>query len=424
MSVIPDLAAIEVLEAFRSGALTPFAYARELCARNRERGDLEAWAWFDEAAFLNAVEAGASGPLAGIPVAVKDIFDTAEMPTECGTPLLKGRRPLRDAAAVAALRAAGGVVMGKTVTTEFANAFPGPTRNPHDLSRTPGGSSSGSAAVVAAGIAPLALGTQTAGSIIRPAAFCGVVGFKPTFGRINRAGCLPFSESLDTVGVFARTVDDAWLIAEVISGVTRPAALGPVPVLPRIGLCRTPEWDQAAPETIRAIDATVSAVERAGARVREIALPPSCMDLVGLQKTIMAFEAAQAFAHERRGDPSGLSPQLSALLAEGCEIHVDACFRALELAKVARQDWERTFEKTDVVISASTIGEAPEGLENTGDPVFNRAWTLLGGPCLHLPTGVGPSRMPVGVQLIGRPRDDLGFMMVARWIAKATSGVQ
>ncbi len=415
-----DLSATEVLAAYRSGALDPVRYAQALSARSRARDPaISAWAAFDEEAFLDAMRRISPGPLSGLPVAVKDIFDTFDMPTACGSPLLAGRRPRRDAAAVAAIRAAGGVVMGKTVTTEFASAYPGPTRNPHDPARTPGGSSSGSAAAVAAGIAPLAVGSQTAGSIIRPAAYCGVTGFKPSFGRINRTGCLSFSESLDTIGDFARTVEDAWLLAEVMAGAAQPSPLRPAPRPPRIGVCETPEWDLAAPETLEAIDRAIVAARTAGATVRKVPYPALGPALLDAQKTIMNFEAARAFAHETRAHPGGLSAQLSALLAEGATISADAYAAALDQADDTRRSWAATFDDIDLVLSASTIGEAPIGLDHTGDPLFSRVWTLLHGPCLHLPTGSAPSGMPTGVQLIGRNRTDAAFMRNAMWMAYA-----
>ncbi len=413
-----SLAAVRT--AFLTGALTPRDYADALCARAAACSELAIWAHFDADAFLAAAEAGpASGPLAGVPVAVKDIFDTADMPTEAGSPLWAGRRPMRDAACVAAMRAAGAVVMGKTVTTEFAFAHPGPTRNPYDPSRTPGGSSSGSAAAVAAGVAPLAIGSQTAGSIVRPAAFCGVVGYKPSFGRINRSGCLSFSESLDTVGVFARTVSDAWLLAEVLAGSARPTLPAPLRRLPRIGLCRTPQWERAAPESRAAFAAAASAIERAGGTVVPLEVGPPHQDLQTVHLQVMAYEAARALAPEWRTGRAGLSDKLAALVEEGRSIDVEVHRRNLASAAVARAAWAADLVDLDAALTPSAVGQAPAGLDSTGDAVFNRVWTLLRGPCLNLPAGRGPDGLPIGVQLVGKRWDDQSFIGTACWVETA-----
>jgi Asp-tRNA(Asn)/Glu-tRNA(Gln) amidotransferase A subunit family amidase len=417
-----DWAVLEARAAISEGRITARAYAESLCDRNRERdGRIGVWAHYDEAAFLAAAAGGGEGALGGLAVGVKDILDTHDMPTECGSALLAGRRPMQDAAAVAAVRGAGGVVMGKTVTTEFAFFHPGRTRNPHDPECTPGGSSSGSAAAVAAGIVPLAIGTQTAGSVIRPAAFCGVVGFKPSFGRINRAGVQPFAESLDTVGAFARRVADAWLLVEVMSGETRPRPLEPARPT-RIGLCRTPEWEAASPESRAAVEAAAEALARAGAEVRETRLADAGADLQQVQRDIMAHEAARVFAHFRRVARDGLSDALNALLAAG-EAIAPACYRArLAEAALAREGAAAAFAETEVILTPSAIGEAPKGLDATGDPVFNRVWTMIGGPAVHLPTGRGPARLPVGVQLVAAPGADARLAAAALWAEQVLTG--
>jgi Asp-tRNA(Asn)/Glu-tRNA(Gln) amidotransferase A subunit family amidase len=385
--------------------------------RNRERdGEIGVWAHFDEAAFVAEAARAGEGALGGVAVGVKDIIDTHDMPTECGSGLLAGRRPHQDAAAVAAVRRAGGVVMGKTVTTEFAYFTPGKTRNPHDPRRTPGGSSSGSAAAVAAGIVPLAIGTQTAGSIIRPAAFCGVVGFKPSFGRISRAGVQPFAESLDTVGGFARNVADVWLLVEVMAGEVLPASLEPVRPA-RVGLCRTADWEAASPETRAAVERAAEAFGRAGAEVREVELE-AWADLQRAQRGIMASEAARVFAHFRRVAREGLSDALNALLEEG-EAIAPGAYRGM-LGEAARG--AEIFGEADVILTPSAIGEAPEGLSATGDPVFNRVWSLLGGPAVHLPTGRGPAGLPVGVQLVAAPGEDARLAAAALWAEGVLAG--
>jgi Asp-tRNA(Asn)/Glu-tRNA(Gln) amidotransferase A subunit family amidase len=404
----------EAREALAGARMTPPGYAEALCARNRARdGDIGVWAHFDEAAFLAEARRAGGGALAGVAVGVKDILDTHDMPTACGSGLLAGRRPRQDAAAVAAIRREGGIVMGKTVTTEFAYFTPGRTRNPHDPGRTPGGSSSGSAAAVAAGIVPLALGTQTAGSIIRPAAFCGVVGFKPSFGRISRAGVQPFAESLDTVGGFARNVADVWLLVEVMTGEARPAPLEPARPA-RIGLCRTPEWETAAPESRAAVERAADAFTRAGADVREVRLHADA-DLLQVQRTIMAHEAARVFAHFRRVAREGLSDALNALLEEGEAIPPAEYRGLLAGAARARAAARAVFADTEVLLTPSAIGEAPEGLGATGDPVFNRVWTMLVGPAVNLPAGAGPHGLPVGVQLVAAPAEDERLAAAALW---------
>lgn len=414
--------ALEARAAMAEGRITAREYAEALCERNRERdGGIGVWAHFDAAAFVAAADGAGEGALGGLAVGVKDILDTHDMPTECGSRLLAGRRPMQDAAAVAAVRGAGGVVMGKTVTTEFAYFTPGRTRNPHDPGRTPGGSSSGSAAAVAAGIVPLAIGTQTAGSIIRPAAFCGVVGFKPSFGRISRAGVQPFAESLDTVGGFARSVADVWLLVEVMAGEARPAPLEPVRP-GRIGLCRTPQWQDAAPESRAAVEAAAEAFARAGATVREVRLADVGADLQQVQREIMAHEAARVFAHFRRVARDGLSEALNALLASG-EAIAPAAYRArLAEAARARAAAAEVFAEAEVILTPSAVGEAPAGLEATGDPVFNRAWTMIGGPAVHLPTGRGPAGLPVGVQLVAAPGADARLAAAALWAERVLAG--
>ncbi len=411
-----EVGAVDARRAIADGRLDRRAYAEALAARNRARDpQIGVWAHFDEAAFLAAAELSGEGCLGGLPIAIKDIFDTHDMPTQCGSPIFAGRRPLRDAAAVAAIRAAGGVVMGKSVTTEFAYAHPGVTRNPNHPGHTPGGSSSGSAAAVAAGIVPLAIGTQTAGSVIRPAAFCGVVGFKPSFGRIDRAGVFPCAASFDTIGAFARGVADAWLLVEAMSGAELPAPLAAPARPPLIGLCRTPEWDIAAEETRSAVAAAAATLAAAGAEVADVALPDigACLQQVHLD--IMAHEAALVFAREECARPLGLSAPLTALIAAGEAISDVAYRRRLDQAASARSSMAAVFGTVDAILTPSAIGEAPAGLASTGDAVCNRVWTLLHGPCVHLPTGRGPRGLPIGVQLVGPVGGDAALAGVALW---------
>lgn len=411
-----DATASELKTLFASGSLSPLRYARHISARNAELDPhLAIWAHYDEEAFLRSAEKPRAGPLHGLPVAVKDIFDTYDLPTECGSTLLRGRRPNADAAAVAALRSAGGIVIGKTVTTEFAYAHPGATRNPGNPLHTPGGSSSGSAAAVAAGLVPLAIGTQTAGSIIRPAAFCGVVGFKPTFGWINRGGVMPFAESLDTVGGFARSAADAWLLIEIMGGEAAPQPLREPQRPPRIGFCRTHWWNEAAPDVQRTVDAAADALSDAGAEIGEVSLPDVGEDLQGVHLEIMAHEASRVFAHYRAHCPTELSSVLMALIEKGEAISPDEYRKRLRQAERARIEATSALWHMDVVLTPSAINEAPEGLASTGDALFNRVWTLLHGPAVHLPFGTGTAGLPLGVQLVAAPWRDRQLAEAALW---------
>lgn len=366
------------------------------------------------------------GSLAGVPVGVKDIIDTADMPTGYGSPLYAGHRPVRDAACVALLRRAGGLVLGKTVTTEFAYFGPGPTANPHDPTRTPGGSSSGSAAAVAAGMVPVAFGTQTAASIIRPASFCGVVGYKPSFGLLDRAGVRPFAEGLDTLGALARTVDDAgWFCLMLagralppVDGGTGPRRIGPL----RIGLCRTREWALAAPESRAAVETTAARLSADGVAVVETDLPDSFAGLIEDQRRIMAVEGARACAAEMNTAPDRLSAPLRELIALGEATTPDAYDRAMARARAARTDFAAVMDGLDALICPAAVGEAPLGLSATGDPVFSRIWTLLGVPSVCVPGCTGPNGLPVGVQVVGRYGDDLRVLRAAARVERVLKG--
>jgi amidase len=322
---------------------------------------------------------------------------------------------------VALARQAGALILGKTVTTEFAYFQPGKTRNPHDAARTPGGSSSGSAAAVADGMALLALGTQTAGSVIRPASFCGCVGYKPTFGMIDRTGVRPFADSLDTVGVFARTVEDAALFVSVLAG--RPKLrFGNEPTRPRVGLCRSHEWDAAEPAAAAVLDEAAGRLRADGLEVREVVLPERWRGLFDAQKTIMAYEAARACAPEMLTAPDRLSAKLREILQTGAAITPEAYDIARALAAEARAGLTDVLNALDVLMTLSAPGEATQGLEATGDPVFNRVWTLLGTPCVSVPGLTGPSGMPVGIQVVGRLGDDQCTLSASATIARILSG--
>ena len=396
------------------------AYLDRIEARETMVG---AWQYLDrERALADARRRDAEptrGPLHGIPIAVKDLIDTVDMPTAYGSSIYRGHRPAADASCVALARAAGAVVLGKTVTTEFAAFTPGKTANPRNPAHTPGGSSSGSAAAVADGMAPLAFGTQTAGSVIRPAAYCGCIGYKPSFGLINRAGVKPLADSLDTIGVLAGTVEDAAFFAGVLS--ERPALrhLAAPSDRPRFGLYRTPMWDEAEPATAAALDAARAALERAGAAVAELAIAPEQYGLAEVQNTIMGFEMVRALAYERTLHSAELSPRLAQMLDAGMTIGADEYDRALARAAEARAGLDAFFGSCDAVLVPAAPGEAPVGLGNTGDPIFNRMWTLLGVPCVTLPARWADNGLPTGVQLVGRIGNDPRLMACAAFLERA-----
>ena len=413
-------AARQIAERRLSAEALVTAYLDRIAAREDVVG---AWQWLDRGQALAEARRrdgeAPRGPLHGIPIAVKDLIDTSDMPTGYGSPIYRGHRPPADASCVALARAAGAVVLGKTVTTEFATFTPGKTANPHDPAHTPGGSSSGSAAAVADGMAPLGFGTQTAGSVIRPASFCGVVGYKPSFGLINRAGVKPLSDSLDTIGVYARTVDDAAFFAGVVS--ERPALrhLATPDRAPRFGLYRTPMWPEAEPATAAALDAARRALERAGAVVEELAIAPEHERLTEAQDKIMGFETCRALADERIRHSAELSPRLAQLLDAGLAVGADEYEAARALAATARAALPQFFAGCDAVLTPAAPGEAPAGLGYTGNPVFNRMWTLLGTPCAAVTARWGANGLPTAVQLVGRIGDDARLMGCAGFLERA-----
>ena len=352
------------------------------------------------------------GLLHGLPFGVKDLLDTADFPTAYGSSIYAGHQPAADAAAVALCREAGAVLLGKTVTTELANLYAGATRNPHNLDHTPGGSSSGSAAAVADAMVPFALGTQTAGSVVRPAAFCGVVGFKPTHNRVPKAGVKALSETLDSVGVFGRSVRDAALLGAVLTGdigMADPALFTQLST-PRIGLCRTPEWALADVDTQKAL---AHAEKVLATLVRPVIWPDSVHDLITVHQQIQNFETARSLSYERMFYLDQISEPLQARLAEGLAISGETHARHLQTAAAARQQIGALFETHDFILAPSSVGEAPVGLDFTGDPVFCRTWTLLGLPCIHLPFFKGSTGMPIGLQLVGAYGDDRRLLAAA-----------
>lgn len=392
------------------------ACLERVAARN---DDLHAFVQVDAVSALaqaRALDAGpVRGPLHGLPLGVKDLFDTTDLPTAYGSPVYAHHRPVADAASVTLCREAGAVVLGKTVTTEFAYFTPGPTVNPHNALHTPGGSSSGSAAAVADHLVPLALGTQTAGSIIRPAAYCGVVGYKPSLGRVVGAGVKSLSPTLDVIGSFGRSVEDAALLGAVLTGDPRMREFHEHGTL-RIGLFPSPSWPQADADTQQAWNTATQALARNSDACQDVAMPQDFGELIQLQKDVMTFEMARSLSFERLRHREALSPALLALLDAGMAI--PGAQHAANLQRTA--DWrlriDALFERHDVLLTPSTTGAAPEGLAATGDPLFCRSWSLLGLPAVHLPLIRNARGLPVGLQLVGRMGEDHKLLAAARRI--------
>ena len=398
--------------------------------RESER-EVRAFAWFDAARALATAReldrVGWRGALHGLPVAVKDNIDTADIPSEYGSAIFIGHVPAADAACVATLRAAGAFVLGKTVTAELANFTPGPTRNPRGLEHTPGGSSSGSAAAVAAHMAPFSLGTQTAGSVIRPASYCGVVGFVPTRGSVPRAGAKAVSDTLDVVGAFARSVEDVALVASALALQPQWQHATANPAVPSIAWTATPWSAQLAPSMLAALERVARQLASRGARVREIAWPydardqrPAFSKLADAQRTVQLFETARALGPEAQYRRELLSSRLTSLIDEGRVVSATAYVEALQLGRACAAALDDLFGDADVILTPSAPGEAPHGLDTTGDPQFNRPWHLLGGPQISVPVphdiGHGESGLPLGLQVVAKPGDDLRALACARWI--------
>ncbi len=426
MDNLCQLSATEAAARIAAGKLKSEALVAACLERiGRRENDVQAWAHLDpELALKQARECDRQQPrtrLHGVPVGVKDVIDTADMPTEYGSPIYRGHQPKCDAACVAQVRDLGGVVLGKTVSTEFATRHPGKTRNPRDPARTPGGSSSGSAAAVADFMVPLAFGTQTTSSIIRPAAYCGVVGYKPTFNVINRAGLKFLSDSLDTIGVLTRTVPDAALIVEELSG-SRATSFDAVPDLkPRIGFCRTPYWHQADHATQEALERAVPRLEQSRAKVKEVELDSEFARLVEVQVTISSFEIYRALTYERTHFPDLISENLMGRILGGSRVTRAQYEEAQALASRCRARLDDVFRDYDALLAPSAIGEAPKGLASTGDPVFGSSWTVLHGPAVTLPVFTGPTGLPLGAQITGPRGNDASTLLCAEWVRRALS---
>lgn len=421
MTADAPLGAVATAAAIRAGSLTAAQAMRACLDRIATREDkVRAFVHLDaEAAMARAEDSdralqgsGAAGPFQGVPFAVKDIIDTDFAPTSWGTPIHAGHRPARNAACVALMIAAGAVPVGKTVTTEFAYFSPGPTANPAAPGHTPGGSSSGSAAAVADGMVPLAFGTQTAASIIRPAAFCGVLGYKGSHGDMPLEGVMGFAPSLDSLGLIAREAVDLVLARVVLAGgpVVPPPDFNKTP--PRIALMRGPHWSDGRIAMREMVRNSIVRLTAAGATVSELATPLIFAELTEAHKTVMAFEAARTRAHEATRHTDSLSPVFAELMAKGQATPRAAYEAALATRDRAARLIAPMFLDCDVILTPAASGPPPKGIEATGDPLFSRGWTLLQLPAIAVPAGPGLQ----AVQLIGPKGGDDRLIAAAAWI--------
>ncbi|MBL6958781.1 MAG: amidase [Rhodospirillales bacterium] len=435
------LNAVDAAEAIRDGSLTSTELVEACLARIEQvDGNIEAWAHLDPAYALQQAGVadeyrqmgGPLGPLHGVPVAIKDIIDTADMPTENGTVLYSGRCPSTDATLVSLLREAGAVILGKAVTTEMAVFSPGKTRNPHNPEHTPGGSSSGSAAAVAAGMVPLSVGTQTNGSMIRPASFCGVFGFKPSHGRISRTGVLAQSPMLETPGVYGRSLEDLALIAEVLMAydaadpVMKPQARPHIlsvmaeepPVDPHLAFVRSPVWDEADVVSKDAFRELIDHLNENGEHVDIVDLPTAFDEAHETLRVVMEADLAKNFAKEYRDGKDKLSTVLCDMIERGQQVLATDYNAAVERAADLNAMLDMICEEYDAIVTPSAIGEAPKGLESTGSPTFCTIWTLCGTPALNLPVMQGENGLPIGAQLVSQKGDDARLFRTARWMLK------
>ncbi len=424
------LSATEIARRIEGGQLTAEAVVQSCLERIRERESVvRAWVHLDRDAALAAARAsdksGKPGVMKGVPFGIKDIFDTADMPSGYGSPIYTGCRPTFDASAVSLPRAAGAILMGKTVTTEFANRHPGPTSNPHNPEHSPGGSSSGSAAAVGDFMVPLAIGTQTGGSVIRPAAYCGVVGFKPSFGLFPPAGMHMNTDSLDTVGAMARSVEDMALFRAALMAIPyEPPKMPDRP--PRLALCRTPHWNDAQPEGRSVLEAAAKRLAAAGAQVIDSELPEGCADISDIQSRHSYYEAPRNHAPELHRHAALLSDDILAngRIAAGRKLTLDdfrAAWRRANTARAAAAEWAGGF---DAILTLPAPGQAPRGLRSTGSAVFNGLWTILYMPCLTLPADTGPDGLPVGIQLVAKRHQDARLLDVGLWVERALGARQ
>ncbi|HYA37254.1 MAG TPA: amidase [Candidatus Methylomirabilis sp.] len=430
----------QALEGLQAGRFTSEALVRDCLARIESlEPRIEAWAWLNsEVALANARQAdhhrsaGKSGVLLGIPFGIKDIIDVRDVPTRMGSSAFEDYVPDKSARVVRRLEEAGAVILGKTVTTELAYLASGPTRNPWNPAHTPGGSSSGSAAAVAARCVPAAIGTQTNGSVIRPAAFCGVVGYKPSAGLVSRAGILKFSHTLDQVGVFAREIADAAVVTSALIGHSPddtdtlsdfslvPKNLDPAPLFqpPKLAAVRTPVWDLADAGQQENFTHSIAVLRKAGAAVETVTLPDSFERAHDTLRTIMQYEGARALAALQAQSRERLSVAINRLIDDGLRINETAYHAALENRTRLQGELNELMHRYDAILTPPARGEAPVTLESTGDPAFCTIWTLCGAPALTLPSGLGAHGLPLGLQIVGGYLQDARLLQVAQWCAQ------
>jgi Asp-tRNA(Asn)/Glu-tRNA(Gln) amidotransferase A subunit family amidase len=415
-----ELSVGEAARAIAQGELTSKELVTACLERVRAReGTVGAWEFLDKSLALEQAmqcdNSGVNGPLRGVPVGIKDIIQTADMPTGYGSRIYQNNHTGLDAECVKRLRAAGAVIMGKTVTTEFAVFSPGKTTNPHNRLHTPGGSSSGSAAAVADCHVPLALGTQTAGSVTRPASFCGVIGYKPSYGRIPLDGVLLCSTTLDTLGIFTRKIDDLAIVVSVLAAMPFNDPASQEVAAPRIGLVRTPWWNKADDEERKCVETTAGALARSGASVSEPAIE-ELEELRDAHIKIMSREIAASRHYEYENHRSVLSAGLQKIIENGRQLAISEVQNAIRTSRRCRDQFAEVFAEYDVLLTPSATGAAPEGLSSTGDPIFNGIWTLLGVPCITYPAGRSAVGLPLGVQVIGPIEGDERLIATTKWM--------
>ncbi len=416
------LSASEAAAKIAAGEITSETLVSDCLARIKARDpDIGAWTHVDHAGALEQARkldrSPHRGPLHGVPVGIKDVIDTSDMPTTYGSTIYKGYRPAADSACVAALRRAGAVILGKTTTTEFASPYAVGVKNPHDLTRTPGVSSSGSAAAVADFMVPLALGTQTGGSVIRPATYCGIYGFKASLDGLDRSGMRHLKQSLDTLGLFARSLDDIALMRAAMTGATQAVSAWPEGEQPRLGLCRTNQWSLAKPETQQAIE-TAKEKLAAQATVTDIALPEAFGRVLETFAAISLWEGSNALEREMREHLEQMDPWLKDNARKFKSLSSEKYAAAKAHAALCRAQLASVFEDIDALITPATAGEATQKLTGIEDLTFCQVWTLMHGPSLTIPAFTGPNGMPMGLQVVGPLGSDERLLGIARWIAR------
>lgn len=427
MKDLTKLTATEAAGLIAGKEISSVELTRACLERIRERnGDVGAWRHINEEFSLaQAAEADKTPtrtPLHGIPFGVKDVIDTKDFPTEYGSRVHVGRCPKADALCVSRMREAGAVLLGKLVTTEYALFTPNETRHPMNLTHTAGGSSSGTGAAVADMHVPIAFGNQTAGSLIRPAAFCGVFGLKPTHGLVEGTGILPLQPFFDTLGYMARSIDDLQSFFSIASK-SNQVAQWDMRRTPKIAVCKTYQWNYAQPETRYVLEQTTKQLASQGIEVIEFELPSKFSDLVATQHTVLWKGISQSLEADYNVAKHKMSSRLVSIIEEGFKIPQEEYAKQRKFAEQCRSSVNDTFNDFDAIICPSTPGEAPVGMA-TGDPIFQVVWTLLGVPVLNLPVGTGPNRLPVGVQLVGRRHDDAKILALGKYLMQRLSQVQ